>query len=96
MKPTTIYKTDQFKIISHGNGWGYEFISFDRMQSIWVQDSDAIEFESRLTQSENNNPHATVNALLSFMWFQYDELAEKIDEPKDWPLLISYKDMLRA
>jgi hypothetical protein len=30
------------------------------------------------------------------MWRLYDDLAEPMVEPKDWPLIVSYSEMVRA
>lgn len=96
MKDVTIYKTDQFKLISHGNGWAYTFIDLDHMRSIWLQDSDASAFIYDLDGAQDANPHATINAVLTYMWRLYDDLAEPMVEPKDWPLIVNYSEMVRA
>ena len=96
MKITTIYKTDQFKLISHGNGWAYTFIDLDRMRSIWLQDSDAATFRDELDAAQDANPDATINAVLTHLWREYSDLAEPMVEPKNWPLIVSYSEMVRA
>jgi len=96
MNNQTLYKTDQFKLISHGYGLSYEFISFDRMQSVFLQGDDALTFETELLVAQDANPYASINAILSFMWSEYYLVAEPIVEPKDWPLIISHAEMIRA
>jgi hypothetical protein len=92
----TLYKTDQFKLISHGYGLSYEFISFDRMKSIFLQGDDALTFQTQLIDAQDANPYATINATLSFMWFEYELIAKPIVEPANWPLIISHAEMIRA
>jgi hypothetical protein len=96
MNNQTLYKTDQFKLISHGYGVAYEFISLDRMQSIFLQGDDALNFETQMIEAQDANPYASINAVLSFMWSQYDVIAEPIVEPANWPLIISHAEMVRA
>lgn len=96
MKNVTIYKTDQFKLISHGNGWAYTFIDLDHMRSIWVQDESATTFRDVLLDAQVANPHASINAVLTYLWREYVDLAEPMVDPKDWPLIVSYSEMVRA
>lgn len=96
MKNQTIYKTDQFKLISHGNGWAYTFIDLDHMHSIWLQDEDAALFRDQLDDAQDANPHASINAVLTYLWCEYSDLAEPMIEPKDWPLIVSHAEIIRA
>jgi hypothetical protein len=96
MKKETIYKTDQFKLISFGFGVSYQFIDLENMQVIYLQGDDAAKFETELLQSQDANPYASINAILSFMWFQYSDIAQPIETPANWPLIVSHAEMLRA
>lgn len=96
MKTTTIYKTDQFKLISHGNGWAYTFINLDRMRSIWLQDDAATVFSNEIDMLQFDNPDATINAVLTYLWREYSDVSEPMVEPKNWPLIVSYSEMVRA
>ena len=96
MKTTTIYKTDQFKLISHGNGRAYTFIDLDAMRSIWLQDDDARIFAYYIDTFTVDDSRATVNSVLTHLWVKYSDLAEPMVEPKNWPLIVSYSEMVRA
>jgi len=96
MNNQTLYKTDKFKLISHDNGWAYTFIDLDHMRSIWVQDESATTFREVLLDAQVTNPHVSINAVLTYLWREYVDLAEPMAEPKNWPFIISYVEMIRA
>lgn len=57
---------------SFGNGWAYELRDTVTHQSIWLQDEDATQFRTELTDLENAHPNWTAEQILSELGDQYD------------------------
>jgi hypothetical protein len=78
MKQSVIINTDQFQLISYGNGLCYALISIDREASIFFQESDAEQFRQEREAYESMHPQASTNAIMSRLWFDYEALAEPL------------------
>lgn len=72
MKSVVITNTDQFKVTSWGNGLCYEIISKEREEYIFFQGDDASQFRSEWEAYEQQKPEASINCILSRLWFDYD------------------------
>lgn len=42
-----------YHVTSHGNGWAYEITDQSTGESIWIQDSDAEQFQQDTNDFEN-------------------------------------------
>lgn len=75
MNPLIIVRTDQFRVVSYGNGWAYSFQSIPHALEVWVQDDDAVHFRDAWEALEACHPEASLNCVLSRLWFDYEEVA---------------------
>jgi hypothetical protein len=98
MKKTVLYNTTQFKLVSYGFGWAFEFINKDTLESVFLQDESASTFYDELKDLQGYNPNLPISAVLSRLWFDYDVVAEPIEiiPASEWPLIISQAELIRA
>jgi len=79
MNPQIIARTDQFRVVSYGNGAAYAFqtITFnpDDAREVFLQGDDAVNFRNAWEALEACHPEASINCVLSRLWFDYEEVA---------------------
>lgn len=77
---TVIVETDQWELISHGNGWAYELIRVNSKDpqprisdedSLWLQDEDASDFIKEFNYLVEQK--LTTKKVCAHMWKMYKE-----------------------
>jgi len=75
----TIIKTDQFQVDSYYNGLAYGFTSLERREDMFLQGGDAAAFRDQWEAHEALHPDATINCIMSRLWFDHEQPAQPIE-----------------
>ncbi len=76
MKQVTVKKTDNYELISHGNGLAYELNNTAVKRSVFLQGDDALQFETELETWEKYHPYKATAEILGALFSQYESVSE--------------------
>ena len=71
MKLVTIFNTPNYVVVSHGNGFAYEFVNKTLDRTLFVQGDDAIQFSDELAAYLNVGDEP-IDTRLADLWSDYN------------------------